>query len=247
MVFAPVPGTDAPGTVLMCVWETRVRDYRAYAQAESGVDGKWQTPVFEGQKETPSEDCPVTNVNWKDAQGFCRWLTEKERDEKRLTPTAVYHLPTDAEWSLAVGLGSESTKRPPKKNPKVPDVYPWGSGWPPPAGAGNYADLTMKRALNWRFVIEGYDDGYAATSPVGSFMSNRYGFYDLGGNVFEWCEDLYDGGKPGRVLRGGSCGDYVPRKLLSSFRGVYLPMDRSTGIGFRCVLDCRTVASKRKE
>ena len=52
MVFAPVPGTKTPGTVLMCVWETRVRDYRKYARANAGVNAEWENPVYEGQSVT---------------------------------------------------------------------------------------------------------------------------------------------------------------------------------------------------
>ena len=40
-------------------------------------------------------------------------------------------------------------------------------------------------------VIPGYDDGFAASAPVGSFPPNAAGFYDLGGNVSEWIHDFY--------------------------------------------------------
>lgn len=115
-------------------------------------------------------------------------------------------------------------------------MYPWGTQWPPPRGAGNYADETAKWAFpNWG-VIEGYDDGYATTSPVGSFQANRFGLHDLGGNVWEWCEDFYDGQSGARVLRGASWYSHDPGNLLSSYRVYDPPEYRSYIFGFRVVL-----------
>jgi formylglycine-generating enzyme required for sulfatase activity len=101
---------------------------------------------------------------------------------------------------------------------------------------GNYADATAKRSFSGWPVIEGYDDGYATTSPVGNFAPNNYGLYDMGGNVWQWCEDWYDNDQNSRVLRGASWGNYDPARLLSSYRGRNAPGNRNLYIGFRCVL-----------
>ena len=214
MKFVPVRGAD----VLFSIWETRVQDYAAYARAASGVNGEWQKPGF-AQEGTH----PVVNVSWEDARKFATWLTEKERREGRLTAQQGYRLPTDVEWSRAVGLASESGTTPEQRDGKIKDVCPWGTQWPPPLGAGNY-----DRSLN--------TDSFEYTSPVASFAANQFGLFDLGGNVWEWCEDFYDGSSGARVLRGASWRNRVRGALLSSRRDNDSADDRRDCCGFRLVL-----------
>jgi hypothetical protein len=241
-VFAPVAGTG----VLFCIWDTRVRDYAAYAAAKRGVNNSWRNVENHGVRVSDGPEHPVTMVDWEDAKGYCRWLTEKERSEGRIGAEQSYRLPTDAEWSVAVGLGEESGSTPEEKDGKITGVYPWGREWPPPRGAGNYADLTLKnRVRNWQFgVIDGYDDGYAATSPVGSFTASRYGLYDMGGNVWQLCEDWYDRAQQFRVLRGGSWVNSGSGSLLSSRRVRVTADSRFPDHGFRCVLAKGSTQSK---
>ena len=179
-------------------------------------------------------DYPVEQVTWDEAKEFCRRLTAGLPD--KLKGKFVFRLPTDAEWSVAVGLPEESGGTPKDKDMKIKDVYPWGTTWPPPSGAGNYADQSCKQKYPSSGVIEGYADGYADTAPVGSFKPNQFGLYDLGGNVWEWCEDWYDSDQKGRVLRGGSWGNVYPAFLSSSCRDSSLPGNRYDGGGFRCVV-----------
>ena len=224
MEFVPVPGTDA----LFGVWDVRVQDYQAFVDE---THREWPKPGFD---QGPTH--PAVNVSWDDAQAFCAWLTKKEQAAGRLGPDQQYRLPTDAEWSVAVGLDEPRAGTPQSKDAKTAGVYPWGTQWPPPAGAGNYEDAAAKQKHpNWT-VIDGYDDGYADTSPVGRFAANRYGLYDMGGNVWQWCEDFYDGSDAARVLRGGSFDCRVARDLLSSSRNVGIPASRDGSIGFRCVV-----------
>jgi formylglycine-generating enzyme required for sulfatase activity len=131
---------------------------------------------------------------------------------------------------------------------KIEDVFPWGRqgrGAPPPKGAGNYAGQEIKslspemaEKVLWKgfLLISGYNDRHPFTAPVGSYTPNNLGIYDLGGNVWEWCEDKYESGETWRVLRGGSWFDGVRVYLLSSFRGLNGPDLRLDRNGFRVVV-----------
>jgi hypothetical protein len=245
MKFVPVPGTD----VLFSVWDTRVQDFEAFVKATNydattgmfslRADGwkprgdTWKSPGF---AQGPTH--PVCGVSWDDAKAFCGWLTKKERDEGRLNPNQEYRLPTDAEWSVAVGLAEGRTGTPDQKSGKIAGVYPWGMQWPPPPGAGNYAGVEARDA-NWApdlGIIDGYNDGYSRTSPVGIFTANKYGLYDMGGNVWQWCEDTWNVGDNDHVLRGASCVISDASNLLSSSR-IKIPANgRCDNFGFRCVV-----------
>jgi len=222
MPFVPVSGTD----VQFCIWETRVKDYAAFAAANSGVDGSWkETAYFKAKGFKQAATHPVVEVSWEDAEAFCAWLTKQELVEGKIKEGQKYRLPTDAEWSVAVGLGQEKGKTPEEKDRAIKNVYPWGKEWPPPKGAGNYLPSLKV-------------DKYYYTAPVGSHAANKDGLHDMGCNVWEWCEDWYDPEeKEYRVLRGASWLDGSPDRLLSSCRGYSAPVNRGNGgIGFRCVL-----------
>jgi formylglycine-generating enzyme required for sulfatase activity len=140
---------------------------------------------------------------------------------------------------LAVGIGDrENAKASPKeKDMKIRNVYPWGTQWPPPSGAGNYAGEEAEVFGAGFSVIAGYRDDHPFTSPVGSYRANALGLQDLGGNVWEWVEDTWEPSSSSRVLRGASWGDYDRGGLWSSYRHLGVPTLRGTRIGFRVVLD----------
>ncbi len=239
MKFVPVPivgGPSAGQRVLFSVWETRVQDYEVFAK-----ETKREWPKAEFAQEATH---PAVNVSWEDATAFCAWLTERERKAGKLGANEVVRLPTDHEWSCAVGIGERevAAKLPDTKDRKIADVFPWGSAWPPPEGAGNYWSEELRPALaagkhTWiKGELPGYRDGFATTSPAGSFAANRAGLYDLGGNVWEWCDDWYAKEQTPRVLRGGCFGDFESVKSLSSCRGNLTPTQRYVSRGFRVVV-----------
>jgi hypothetical protein len=213
MKFVPL------GDIQISVWETRVQDYEAFCRAT----GRHYEPADFHQTATE----PAVKVSWFDAMAFCKWLTEKEHDENLIEDRQAYRLPTDLEWSMAVGLINESGATPEIRDGKTKNEFPWGKQWPPPSGAGNYSATTGRRR--------------GATMPVGSFKPNSLGLYDLGGNVWEWCLDTYKGGASGSsrdwgVLRGGSWATSNRLEMQSSYRNVIDRNDRDVIYGFRCVL-----------
>jgi formylglycine-generating enzyme required for sulfatase activity len=101
-----------------------------------------------------------------------------------------------------------------------------------------------------------YDENSdSKTHPVGQKKPNAFGLYDMHGNVWEWCEDVWhddyndapkdgsawmDGGEQIlRVLRGGSC-NYFARDCRAAYRFDNSPDDHFDHIGFRCVISART-------
>lgn len=123
-----------------------------------------------------TDEDPVVSITWKMAMALCDWLSAKTGKSWRL--------PTNAEWSAAVGM----------------TAYPWGDYFPPHWDDGNYSILDDGKS-DPKFVGV---DGILKTAPVGSFKPNALGFYDLGGNASEWVLDGFDEKSSNRVTRGAS-------------------------------------------
>src|SRR5581483_5269366 len=148
MKFTHVPGT----TVVFSVWDTRVQAFQALVNDTnydatrdicSGISGhqgatllasyvhahyerlgnSWQNP---GWTQGPGD--AVTGVSWKDAKVFCEWLTEKERHIGKIGPDQSYRLPTDAEWSIAVGVDPQKADE--RKSSGKKTISPLGNDIP---------------------------------------------------------------------------------------------------------------------
>lgn len=172
---------------------------------------------------------PVVCVNWGDSQAYVQWLSNKTG--KR------YRLLSEAEWEYAARAGTTT-------------AWYWGKSEANQCRYANGADLAAKTQGVTAPEFGRCDDKYAHTSPVGSFHPNKFGLYDMGGNVGEWVEDCYqatyrdaptDGSavetcaekfQNARVMRGGAW-NAIPAWLRSASRDVEVPSLRSDSFGFR--------------
>jgi formylglycine-generating enzyme required for sulfatase activity len=171
---------------------------------------------------------PVVYVNSKEAEKFCQWLTLKEGRR--------YRLPTEAEWEYAArGMDAR--------------IFPWGDI----IDGGHLANFADKRTnFAWRDTV--VDDGFAETSPVGSYPrgSSPFGIEDMAGNVFEWCVDYFEPYKgkervnprsgtinSKRIYRGGSWKSRVAN-LRATARNFNLPDYSSNDVGFRVMCECES-------
>jgi tetratricopeptide (TPR) repeat protein len=160
-----------------------------------------------GQNVEQTDEHPVVNVSWNRAKEFCDWLSARTGKQWRL--------PTNAEWEAAVG----------------PTKYPWGDYYPPHWDDGNYAVGVDGKEDPQKVGV----DGILGTAPVGSFKPNALGFYDLGGNVWEWMWDGQDEKTGNRVIRGGSWYNNAGYCAVGN-RFNNIPTNSNNNSGFRLAL-----------
>ncbi|MGA2033479.1 MAG: SUMF1/EgtB/PvdO family nonheme iron enzyme, partial [Thermoguttaceae bacterium] len=184
-----------------------------------------------------TDDSPQVGVDWYDAARYCNWLSEKEgipkerwcyepNDQGRyaegMKPAADYlqrggyRLPTEAEWEYACRSGAESSR---------------------------YYGLSVKLLPKYAWFQK--SNAYNHTLPVGMKKPNEYGLFDMLGNAWEWCDNIYEPyvledsatttdvrDKVERAWRGGG---FIPqpKDLRSARRGGNQPGKRFSDYGFR--------------
>jgi formylglycine-generating enzyme required for sulfatase activity len=173
-----------------------------------------------------TDDFPVENVSWVEAEEFCDKLS-KLPAEKRAGRD--YRLPTEAEWEYAC-RGSASSYQPFHFGNSLSSKQANFDGDNPYGGAEKGPNLNR-------------------TCKVGQYAKNAFGLHDMHGNVWEWCADWYDLGSysksprdpqgPGtgsaKVFRGGGW-NRSGRYCLSGIRQSLPPTSRSLYVGFRVVM-----------
>jgi formylglycine-generating enzyme required for sulfatase activity len=169
---------------------------------------------------------PAVCINFADAEAYVDWLSM--RTGKR------YRLLTEAEWEYAARAGTTTR-------------FFFGNDEKSLCRYGNGTDVTAKARVPGLGPSASCNDGYAYTAPVGSFLANAFGLYDMHGNVRQWVEDCFHASYAGapadgsawkstdcaaRVQRGGAWG-YRPANLRSAYRDGIEPTLRRSFTGFR--------------
>ena len=166
---------------------------------------------------------PVESVSWHDCQEFVQRLNGSPALRGG---NVTFRLPSEAEWEYACRAGTTT---------------PFYFGETITTDLANYEGNST------------YGDGPKGeyrkqTTDVGSFPPNAFGLYDLHGNVWEWCQDVWHNSYNGaptdgsaweqgddasrRLLRGGSW-NFDPHYCRSAYRGSNNPDDRDHYIGVR--------------
>ncbi len=202
------------------------------------AQAQWMTIMEDNPSFFVKEEYPVDSVSWSNAVKFCNKLSEIEglipvysisRDKVIWNQNADgYRLPTEAEWEYSCRAGS-STK------------FCFGDAEKKLHKYGNYCS----KSCEYRWKKTEYDDAYYGVSPVKSFKPNKWGLFDMHGNVWEWCWDWkgpYPSGPASdpvgppkgffRIRRGGSWFN-MPEHCRSAFRGSLKPDARYYIQGFR--------------
>ena len=204
--------------------------FEKFAVSTGLEDQSWRAPIT-GAYLQQGGNHPVVNVSWEEAHHFCDWLSQTEG--------VNYRLPSDYEWSIASGLEAETGYLSPNaRADEAPKIYHWGTQWEAAGPDENLADKSFRAATSADGCFS-FDDGFAATAPVGSFRPNALGIYDLAGNVTEWVYDWYRSRDEFKTLRGASYGSGVLQREVhqKGYRTMRKPSFRSEFIGFRIVAE----------
>lgn len=167
------------------------------------------------------DQLPVDRVSWKDAQLFCKRLSEKTGHS--------YHLPSEAQWEYACRAGTDT-------------LFSFGETLTVDVANFNGEHTFREEPRGYYRHV---------TTAGGTFPPNAFGLYDMHGNLWEWCEDTWldeysssprDGSSyqnkenPYRVVRGGSWHE-PPSLCRSASRLRVLQSEADEVMGVRVVCE----------
>lgn len=216
---------------LLGIYEVSEELFRIFAETSSERN---QTPL----PPKSNVHLPVVNVSLGDALAFCQWLTKRERENAMLLQSQHYRLPSSAEWDLAIDLKPSS------------DVHE--------VRHSSFSTQTFGEMISNDSENDSENDSKPNDSepspnhhllnlaPVGQGAPNRFGIFDLAGNVREWClNEIHSSSVPSHgMVRGASWRVSDPSRLAIDFRESLPQNTQSDDLGFRILLDLGTNQDK---
>ena len=169
---------------------------------------------------------PVEKVSWYDAVMFCNRLSDIFKLDRYYTITKdgkiIDTIEPNKDYLVETNKNS--------KGFRLPTEWEWEYA----AKAGTQLEYSGSNNLDevgW-YVGNSTINGKATTQPVKQKNPNAWGFYDMSGNVWEWCENTWDSTSDYRVRRGGGW-NFTASYLRSASRSNSLPDSRTDILGFR--------------
>ena len=161
----------------------------------------------------------VNKVDWHQAMEFCEILTDQEQNYGKIPKSWKFILPTESQWEYACRAGSTT-------------VFHYGNERETLSQYAWFSENSQQRV-----------------KPVGLKKPNKWGLYDIHGNVGEWCFDWYGKKYPPdgsvdpitqkasdfKVFRGGTYADPADR-CRAAYRNRNTPETQNPWIGFRVIL-----------